>query len=264
MNNPPAFRFYPADWLADAKVQAMSLEAEGIYIRLLCYCWREGSIPADRQAIAKLCKGYNGPAIDEAISCFVSMKKNGKKSDRLINKRLEVERKKQIEFRQSMKKAGIDGANKRWGRHSQAMSTGNSQAKERPMAKNSSSLSLSSSLSSKEEDLRKSSNIVKIVSYLNEKTGKKFKADSAETKKFINGRLAEGHTVEDFKRVIDIKVEKWRDDPKMSDYLRPSTLFRPGNFEAYLNELKPEEREKNRDKEFFDMVAKEKEGEGHE
>jgi hypothetical protein len=36
--------------------------------------------------------------------------------------------------------------------------------------------------------------------------------------------------------VIDVKVEKWKGDPKMDDFLRPDTLFRPKNFEAYLNE----------------------------
>jgi len=43
----PAFQFYAADWLADEAVSVMSLEEEGAYIRALCYCWREGSIPAD-------------------------------------------------------------------------------------------------------------------------------------------------------------------------------------------------------------------------
>jgi hypothetical protein len=42
----PAFQFYAADWLADEAASVMSLEEEGAYIRDLCYCWREGSIPA--------------------------------------------------------------------------------------------------------------------------------------------------------------------------------------------------------------------------
>jgi len=113
-NHPPAFQFYAGDWLADAKVQAMSLEAEGIYIRLLCYCWREGSIPSDRQAIARLCKGYDGPAIDEVLTHFIKDKNN---SGRLINKRLNLERKKQLEYHKSFKTAGIEGAKIRWGGH---------------------------------------------------------------------------------------------------------------------------------------------------
>jgi uncharacterized phage protein (TIGR02220 family) len=75
-----------------------------------------------------------------------------------------------------------------------------------------------------------------ILKYLNEKTGKNFGPENKETQRLILGRINEGRTVEDFKKVIDTKVQKWANDPKMADFLRPSTLFRPSNFEAYLNE----------------------------
>lgn len=48
--------------------------------------------------------------------------------------------------------------------------------------------------------------------------------------------MAEGYSVDDFKRVIDIKVAQWLNNPDMNAYLRPSTLFAPKNFENYLNE----------------------------
>ena len=85
-----------------------------------------------------------------------------------------------------------------------------------------------------------------IIKYLNEKTGKAFRPDSKGTVTFIKARLAEGRTIEDFKKVIDTKVSKWKDKTwtdkrtgevcQGNDFLRPSTLFRPDNFEAYLNE----------------------------
>lgn len=77
--------------------------------------------------------------------------------------------------------------------------------------------------------------IVEIVSYLNQKTGKKFNPKSKVTVKHIRARLSEGHGVDDFKTVIDNKCAKWLNDPKMSDYLRPETLFGT-KFESYLNE----------------------------
>ena len=40
----------------------------------------------------------------------------------------------------------------------------------------------------------------------------------------------------DFKRVIDTKATQWENDPNMSRYLRPETLFGP-KFESYLNEI---------------------------
>lgn len=75
-----------------------------------------------------------------------------------------------------------------------------------------------------------------IIDYLNEKTGKSFKASTPNTQKAINGRLSEGYTVEDFKKVIDTKTSQWLNNPDMQKYLCPDTLFRPSNFEKYLNE----------------------------
>ena len=74
-----------------------------------------------------------------------------------------------------------------------------------------------------------------IVDYLNQKTGKNFKAESKTTQRHILARINDGYSLEDFKAVIDIKVKQWLGDPKMSMYLRPETLF-AGHFEGYLNE----------------------------
>ena len=136
-NHAPAFQFYPADYLADAKVQALSIEGEGCYIRLLCYCWREGFLPNDRQALARLCKGYDGPGLDEAILCF-SISKNKR---RLTHKRLASELEKQEKWRKALSDGGLRGAESRWAGHKKV----NGQAKQRPMAKNASSSSSSSS-----------------------------------------------------------------------------------------------------------------------
>lgn len=74
-----------------------------------------------------------------------------------------------------------------------------------------------------------------IVSYLNSKTGKSFKHQTPKTRTLINTRFKEGFTLEDFKRVIDIKVQQWKNDSHMSKYLKPDTLF-TSKFEGYANE----------------------------
>ena len=74
-----------------------------------------------------------------------------------------------------------------------------------------------------------------IVEYLNEMVGGKFKYTTAKTKTLINARVKEGFTIDDFKRVIDIKAKEWLNDPKMERYLRPETLFGT-KFEGYLNQ----------------------------
>lgn len=77
---------------------------------------------------------------------------------------------------------------------------------------------------------------VEIIDYLNAKTNKNYRATTPATKRLINGRLTEGYTLEDFKRVIDLKASQWLSDPHWSKYLRPDTLFNATKFEAYLNE----------------------------
>lgn len=74
-----------------------------------------------------------------------------------------------------------------------------------------------------------------IVEYLNEKVGTNYKASTKDTRKKITARLNEGFTVEDFKRVIEIKAAEWLTKPGMAMYLRPLTLFGP-NFESYLQQ----------------------------
>lgn len=74
-----------------------------------------------------------------------------------------------------------------------------------------------------------------IVSYLNEKTGSKYQSTTGRTQTLIKARFSEGFSVDDFKRVIDIKSDEWLNDPKMAKYLRPETLFGT-KFEGYLNQ----------------------------
>ena len=74
-----------------------------------------------------------------------------------------------------------------------------------------------------------------IVSYLNGRTGKDFK-NTKGTDSLIQARMAEGFTVDDFKKIIDTKVAQWGGDAKMDAYLRPATLFNSEKFEGYLNE----------------------------
>ena len=99
-----------------------------------------------------------------------------------------------------------------------------------------------------------SSEIKQIIDYLNERTQSHFSPKTAETRKSINARLKEGYTVDDFKKVIDAKVKDWGDNPEMREYLRPQTLFRPSNFESYLNEAnRPRARDKKNPFNGFDQ-----------
>ena len=76
-----------------------------------------------------------------------------------------------------------------------------------------------------------------VIIYLNSKAKKNFKVNTASHQKFIKARLKEGYVLEDFKKVVDIMVAKWK-GTEYEQYLQPQTLF--GNkMDNYLNQPMP-------------------------
>lgn len=76
----------------------------------------------------------------------------------------------------------------------------------------------------------------KVIQYLNDKTGKSFR-NVESNRKLINARLSEGATVKDLVAVINRKCAEWLDDPAMSQYLQPSTLFNATKFNNYIGQV---------------------------
>lgn len=72
------------------------------------------------------------------------------------------------------------------------------------------------------------------VHHLNQKAGTSYKTNSKSTARLLKARLSEGHTLDDIKKVIDIKTKEWK-GTEMARYLRPETLFGT-KFESYLNQ----------------------------
>lgn len=73
-----------------------------------------------------------------------------------------------------------------------------------------------------------------VIDYLNKKANTNYRPTTKNTQSFINARVKEGYTVEDFKKVIDSKSKEWL-NTGFEKYLRPATLFGT-KFENYLNE----------------------------
>ena len=78
-----------------------------------------------------------------------------------------------------------------------------------------------------------------VIDYLNRKASTNYRASTKNTQGFINARVREGYTVEDFKKVIDSKSKDWL-NTDFEKYLRPATLFGT-KFENYLNEANKKE-----------------------
>lgn len=104
----PAFQFYPKDFLSDERVRLMSNTELGVYIKLLCLCWLEGSLPADHSSLARLVhlpvarleRLWDGPV----GQCFTE-----RQWGRLGNKRLDAERAKQEVYRRRQTDNGRKG-----------------------------------------------------------------------------------------------------------------------------------------------------------
>ena len=83
--------------------------------------------------------------------------------------------------------------------------------------------------------------VKEIIEDLNTVCERGFGTELPKWKDLIQARFNESssRSIEDFKKVHRIKNKQWKNDPKYSKYLRPSTLY--GNkFEEYLNETEYE------------------------
>ncbi|HGM7029091.1 conserved phage C-terminal domain-containing protein [Serratia liquefaciens] len=76
-----------------------------------------------------------------------------------------------------------------------------------------------------------------VLTHFNRTTNSDYKAGKT-TMGYIRGRLAEDYTAADLILIVDYLTAKWLNDSKMSDYLRPKTLFGPENCAEYFEKAK--------------------------
>lgn len=76
---------------------------------------------------------------------------------------------------------------------------------------------------------------LEIIGHLNQLTGKNYNLKAEGTKKWIRARWREGHRLEAFLHVNQVKALEWL-DTDMEQYLRPKTLYSRDNFESYRNQ----------------------------
>jgi len=101
--NYPYFPFYWRDYLSSRRVSLMSLAAQGLYVRLLCLSWPDGSLPASLADISTLA---GNPVEFKALWVEVGpmfKEHNG----RLINERLDEIRGECRANQQSKREAGL-------------------------------------------------------------------------------------------------------------------------------------------------------------
>jgi uncharacterized phage protein (TIGR02220 family) len=198
MSKDPAFLFYPNDWIGGT--MGMPFEEKGAYMELLILQFNRGHMTSHMI-------GQQVGQLWVKIQDKFKIDTNGL----YYNERLEIEINRRKAYVQS-RSNNISGKNQ----YSKKTAHMNGH------------------MTSHMENENRNEDIDVIIDYLNIRTGKNFKSQTEKIKKQIKARLKEGFTVENFKKVIDNRCEKWLKDEKMNEYLRPETLFGT-KFESYLN-----------------------------
>ena len=75
---------------------------------------------------------------------------------------------------------------------------------------------------------------IEILNLLNELAGKRFKPIKSNLS-HISARLKDGYTIQELKEIVQVKTLDWKNNETMNQHLCPTTLFRPGNTDKYLN-----------------------------
>lgn len=77
---------------------------------------------------------------------------------------------------------------------------------------------------------------IKLLNVLNNLKGSKYRPVDTNLDPIIS-RLKSGIHVDHLHKMIGHKVRQWKNDDKMKDYLRPSTLFNKTKCEQYIGEV---------------------------
>jgi len=80
-----------------------------------------------------------------------------------------------------------------------------------------------------------SNEVIEVITFLNNLYKRDLKP---KTYNNLTSNILKNNSLEDVKKVIANRYAVWKDEPKMSMHLNPSTLFRPKNFAKYLDEVK--------------------------
>lgn len=110
----PWFKFYAAETLSDENFQGWSLEERGAWFTLLLVAWREGSIPADGEALARLLHLDANRMRTLWLRICDRFVPHLDLAGRLTSPRLEMEREEAARLQTKRSRAGKAAARSRW------------------------------------------------------------------------------------------------------------------------------------------------------
>lgn len=111
-----AFLLWARDWLTDEQLVLMSAAAKGCFIDLLAHCWLEGSVPACSEHLARIVRLDARAFADVWRELAPRFRPHVDLPDRLVNGRMEDERRAADERRKARQDKAKRAAEARWGR----------------------------------------------------------------------------------------------------------------------------------------------------
>ncbi|MCX6210922.1 MAG: hypothetical protein NTZ59_15805 [Bacteroidetes bacterium] len=107
IRNPPAFQFYPSNYMSTIQYRTMSLSERGLMMSMLCECWVNSYVPSDISQLAKIL-GYSSDEVSQSLSTNV-MHFFYKDNDKIISPELEAYRQRLDEARKKQIEGGKEG-----------------------------------------------------------------------------------------------------------------------------------------------------------
>jgi uncharacterized protein YdaU (DUF1376 family) len=199
MKTSPAFQFYPADFLVGTA--DMTAEEVGGYIRLLCYQWTKGSLPDDNKKLMQLALVFDLEAMKSIRTKFES-----RKDGTIVNLKMESVRIKQEEYSETQRIK----ANKLWESKRNAGASNQQDSGSSPEDALQSPSSNSILLTTTTEVIipdptgpdKEIFNWDKLLAFMTELFGKKFKVVNPDTRRKINARINQGWTKQDVQNAM--------------------------------------------------------------
>jgi len=244
MGKDPWFKFYPADWTSDSKLQSCSIGARGLLIEMMCLMHQ-----SERPGYLLV----NGVAPDLEQTCTlgrVKVKAFKRYKEELINNGVIVEEDGVLVCQRMVRDQAYRDASRAAGKRggnpvlvgqtlnptlNPTLKLRSQKSEKKKEITTTEEKILSSLLTESEEGVVSGLLHVtakRVIEYLNESTGSRFRP-AGKNVDLVKTRLKEGFTIEDCMAVIEgQKLDPWfLEHPK---YFRPSTLF-GSKFESYLS-----------------------------
>ena len=256
---------YTGDYLRDT--QHLSCSEHGIFLKFLMHCWdQRGPLPRDERKLHGICNARSGDEIEAMRRVlgefFTSME------DGWYNKRMQEEICRAQRLNADRRSAGLASAEARRTSLREAASVqqvlnrcstvaGTPTTTTTTTTTKSKSTTLSDSqkpesdpapkipppekpelwdFSAKPDDRHRGHYI---LAFLNHVTGSRYRGVPANLK-LAQARAVE-YSLKQLRWMVNVMQEKWRDDPKMAEYLRPKTLFSALNCAQYIETARREE-----------------------